>query len=72
MSKQEIEYKWENLWIWKFKQVRKSEWITAAELKKDFWFSTAQIKELELQWKIAFTLIWKTKYYDREDILNFL
>jgi len=42
MTKQKIEYKWENLWINKFKQVRKSEGITAAKLKKEYWFTAKQ------------------------------
>jgi len=42
MTKQKIEYKWETLGINKFKQVRKSEGITAAKLKKEYWFTAKQ------------------------------
>lgn len=70
MTKQKIEYKGETLGINKFKQVRKSEWITAAQLKKDFWFTAQKIKDLDADGKLNFTLHWKTKYYDREDVLK--
>lgn len=70
MTKQKIEYKWETLWIGKFKQVRKSEGITASKLKKEYWFTAKQIQSLEDEWKLAFTLHGKTKYYDKEDVLE--
>lgn len=70
MTKQKIEYKWKTLGIGKFKQVRKSEGVTAAKLKKEYWFTAKQIQILEDQWKLNFTLHSKTKYYDKEDVLR--
>ena len=72
MTKHDIEYKWEKVWLIKLRQIKKSEWVKSASLKKDYWFSAKQIKEFEESWKLNFTIYWKTKYYSREDILKLL
>ena len=45
MTKHDIEYKWEKVWLTKLRQIKKSEWVKSVSLKKDYWFSAKQIKE---------------------------
>lgn len=54
------------------REIKKSEWVKASELKRDYWFTAKQIKEFKESWKLNFTIYWKTKYYSKEDLLNLL
>ncbi len=72
MLKYNINYKWEKIGIWKLREIKKSEWVKASELKRDYWFTTKQIKEFEESWKLNFTIYWKTKYYSKNDLLKLL
>lgn len=70
--KANIIHNWEKVWINKLKSIKKSEGLILSKLRKEYWFTVKQIKEFEEQGKLKFQLIWKTKYYSKDDLLNLL
>ena len=67
-----VEYKWVITSIKWMKDAQRLEWVKPVSLRKDYGFSAKQIKEYEENWKLKPYLVWKTKYYRKDDILKLL
>ena len=67
-----IEYKGVSTSMKWMKDAQKMEWIKWASLKKDYGFTPKQIKEYEENWDLKPYIIWKTKYYKKDEIFKLL
>ncbi len=67
-----VNYNGKAITIRRLTKQKKEDGVSIHQLKKDFKFTDAKIQELQSQWKLRSFTIWKTVYFNREDVIKLI